>query len=201
MRMKRRRQRRKGPEEGVQRTITSTLTRKSRMVLKGFPSHAGTKEQKHWVTFPHGETDWDGMLRQFAVRFGVTRPRNVFKQECIRNLNWKSFSYDGTFNQRLWLIKAAQQGTPWIQMLPFNKGFKTHRISEEFETQFKAMRHYCNPTTPGDSKLRWARGSTNHRLQSTLFPLKKDPPSIDTGRRRLSLPEKNGKGRLDGHWC
>lgn len=78
-----------------------------------------TKEQKNWVvsTFPHGETNWDGISRQLTIRFGVTRPRNVFKQECIRHLNWKSFRDDWNLNQRLWLSKAAQQGTPWIQML------------------------------------------------------------------------------------
>jgi hypothetical protein len=133
-----------------------------------------TKEQKDWVvsTFPHGETDWDEMSRQFAIRFGVTRSRNAFKQECINNLNWKSFSDDWNFKQRLWLCKAAQQGTSWTQMVePFNKEFKTHRTSEELETQFEAMRHYFNPATPESSKPRWARGSRNHRLQSTLFPL------------------------------
>jgi hypothetical protein len=68
-----------------------------------------TKEQKDWVvsTFPHGETGWDKLSRQFAIRFGVTRSRKAFKQECINNLNWESFSDDWTFKQRLWLYKAA----------------------------------------------------------------------------------------------
>lgn len=132
-----------------------------------------TKEQKDWVvsTFPHGETDWDEMSRQFAIRFGVTRSRNAFKQECINNLNWKSFSDDWNFKQRLWLCKAAQQRTSWTQMVePFNKEFKTHRTSEELKTQFEAMRHYFNPATPDSSKPKWARGSRNHKVQSTLFP-------------------------------
>ncbi len=53
---------------------------------------------------------------------------------------------------------------------PFNKEFKTHRTSEELKTQFEAMRHYFNPATPDSSKPRFARGSRNNRLQSTLFP-------------------------------
>jgi hypothetical protein len=133
-----------------------------------------TKEQKDWVvsTFPHGETDWDEMSRQFAIQFGVTRSRGAFKQECINNLNWKSFSDDWTFKQRLWLVKAAQQGTSWTQTVePFNKEFKTHRTSEELKTQSEAMRHYFDPATPENSKPRWARRSRNYRLQSTLFPL------------------------------
>jgi hypothetical protein len=52
-----------------------------------------------------------------------------------------------------------------------NYEFKTHRTSEELKTQFEAMRHYFNPATPDSSKPRWARGSRNHKLQSTLFPL------------------------------
>src|SRR5947207_3284174 len=48
-----------------------------------------TKEQKDWVV-PHGETDWDEMSRQFAIRFGMSLSRRAFKLECIKNLNWKS---------------------------------------------------------------------------------------------------------------
>lgn len=92
-----------------------------------------TKEQDNWVVsnFPHGETDWDEMSRRFVIRFGMTRSPNAFKQRCINNLNWKSFSDDWTFCQKSWLIKAAQQAIPWIQMTePFNKKFQTHRTSE-----------------------------------------------------------------------
>jgi hypothetical protein len=46
----------------------------------------------------------------------------------------------------------------------------THRMSEELETQFEAMRHSFDPTTSESSKPRWSRGSRNNRLQSTLFP-------------------------------
>src|SRR5271170_6492817 len=46
MRIQRRRQRRKSPEERVQRTITPTLTRRSRMVLKGYLSHVGPRSRR-----------------------------------------------------------------------------------------------------------------------------------------------------------
>ncbi len=123
--------------------------------LKTLSKPRWTKEQKDWVvfTFPHGETDWDEMSKQFAIQFGVTRPRNAFKQECINNLNWKSFSDDWNFRQRLWLAKAAQRGTSWIEMVePFNENFKTHRTSEELKTQFEDMRHNFNPATPESGK-------------------------------------------------
>src|SRR4051794_6559051 len=142
------------------------------MVLKGYPSHAGPRSRRIGLFPPFLTAKPIGMKCRGNLQSGlVTRSRNAFKQECINNLNWKSFSDDWNFKQRLWLCKAAQQGTSWTQMVePFNKEFKTHRTSEELKTQFEAMRHYFNPATPDSSKPRWARGSRNHKLQSTLFP-------------------------------
>jgi hypothetical protein len=153
----------------------TNLDKKIQYGLDNLSRPRWTKEHNDWIisSYPHGQTDWGDMSRQFAVRFGVTRTPRAFKEQCIRNLNWKSFSDDWNFCQRMWLVKAAQQQTPWIQMVePFNKKFKMQRTSEELKSHFDDMQRHFDPTTPENCKPRWARGSTNDKLRSKLFPSK-----------------------------
>ena len=75
MRMQRRRERRKSAEgESTEDNDSNPNQKIQDSVLKGCPSYAGPRSRKDWVisTFPHGETDWGEMSRQFAIRFGVT---------------------------------------------------------------------------------------------------------------------------------